>query len=294
MLINIRDDDTNYFTTPSELIEAYGNYLFEIPITIACTPFVSQHSFIMDTLVGDRNEQFEQLKQIEMAMGVNELADMNRLYPLGDNVELTDFLQSLIDKGKIEIALHGFSHRFYDNGAEFIKDHVSYYNVRDGKLYFERLFNTEINLFVPPSNKINVTALHFLKSLNMKLLTSGIVDCDTIFQKLYLYGQLAFTQPKSIKGLAQGKLAINPAIIGGVPYYRSRTFTLDDNCESYLNRNRRQIESDGFVSIATHYTALSKDKVHRERFFELLECLKNEYPDCKFVTAKELMERLVL
>ena len=47
MLVNIRDDDTNYYTSPDDLKQAYGEFLGKIPITIAVIPFVSEFYFRM-------------------------------------------------------------------------------------------------------------------------------------------------------------------------------------------------------------------------------------------------------
>lgn len=290
MYINIRDDDTNFFTQPSELEEAYGHYLSEIPITLACTPFVSKHSFIMDSLSGNRKEQFLALKEIENLMDANELADINRVYPIGDNKELTNFLYPLVTDGSVEITLHGYSHRFYDDGAEFIKNHINFYNVRDGKLYLESLFNTKLMFFVPPSNKIDKDALQFLKKTDLSLLTSGVVDTNFYLEKLALYGNLALHQPRSIFGMLKGKLSLNPCRLSGVRVYRSKTFQLSDTPESFFERNKEIIKNDGFISIATHYTSLSRDKSYKENFFNTIEFLKEKYKNCKFVSAKELGE----
>ncbi len=294
MLINIRDDDTNYFTSVEQLKNAYGDYLGRIPITLACTPFVTPHSFIMDDIPGSRVEQFKKLNEIEHEMSANELADVNRLYPLGDNKELVSFLSPLVDSGHVEIALHGYNHRFYDNGAEFIKNHINFYNVRDGKIYFEKLFRVNVDYFVPPSNKINCQALSFLSRLNMSLLSAGVIDCDSWFEYLRTYGGLALYSPKSIPSLLKRKLDINPTIIRNVPYFRSKTFCLDDTPDSFLKRNEQYLKSHEFISIATHYTTLSNDESYKERFFSMLDSLTQEYKEHEFVTVNELSRRVLL
>ncbi|EMA9067714.1 DUF2334 domain-containing protein [Vibrio parahaemolyticus] len=291
MLINIRDDDTNYFTKPKELERAYGSYLEKIPITLACTPFVSKHSFLMDEIPGDRPSQFRQLREIEDAMNSEQIADMNRVYPLGDNKDLVEFLIPKVSCGKLEIALHGYNHRFYDNGAEFIKDHVNYYNVKDGKNYFEKLFNTSVTFFVPPSNKINLRAYQFLKSNNLELLTSGVIDCDTYWEKLYHYCQILVKSFKSYKSVIRKQLVSNPVYFGRNRYFRSRTFKVNDSAKDFLSRNSEYMEKNGFISIATHYTNLCNDELNRKEFFDLIELLKIKYPDCEFVTAQEIVQR---
>lgn len=292
MYINIRDDDCNFFTSFNELKLAYEEYLGVIPITLACTPFVSEHSFIMNKLDGNREQQFKQLKELEYAMSASDIANMNRLYPLGDNIDLVKSIKPLVREGMLEIALHGYSHRFYDNGAEFINKHVNYYNVIEGKRYLERLFDTELNFFVPPSNRIDVDALIFLKKSCLKLLTSGVVDESSVVKKILLYVHLLMKQPRALQGLLSGKLTLNPVIISNVICYRSATFRLDDTCLSYMNRCRSKMEQDGFISIATHYTTLSTDESYRKRFFSTIEYIRNEYKNSEFISMDKLSRKL--
>lgn len=291
MLINVRDDDTNYFTKPDELIRAYGDYLGTIPITLACTPFVSSHSFIMDALDGDRTRQYEKLKSIEERMSASCIAEMNRLYPLGENKNLTELLRSLVKKEKLEIGLHGYSHRFYPDGAEFEGNHVNLFNVRDGKRYLEELLACEVDFFIPPSNKIDVRGLSFLRRSNVKLLTSGVVDCSSILEYFLIYGLYVLRNPLSLGEFVQGKLPVSVARFNGVDYLRSCTFKLEDDYDSFMSRYRKKMLSDGFLSIATHYTTLSSNYDYRDRFFDLIERLRSE-KKCEFVTARELHQRI--
>ena len=293
MLINIRDDDTNFFTSVSDLKKAYGTYLGTVPITLACTPFVSEHSFIMEQIPGTRVEQFKKLELLEKNMSSKEIAEMNKLFPFGDNINLVDFLSPLVKTGHVEIALHGHTHRFYPDGAEFIKNHVNFYNIRDGKLYFERLFNCDVSFFVPPSNKINTKAWNFLHQLDLNLLTSGVIDCDSTSEFISVYSRMLVNNPKLINGLVNKKINSNLIKMGENSILRSKTFRLDDSPETFLKRNKQDIEKNKFISIATHYTTLSTDSEYNNRFFTMLELLKTKYSDYEFVTADTLVKRML-
>lgn len=116
------------------------------------------------------------------------------------NVELYDFIDSLVKKNKIEVMLHGYNHNYYvkhknqfyfpskeqmiklkKNSSNF--KFIGEFNYPDyellckkmkkGKEYLEDIFETKIYNFVPPSNQINS---YGIKALNRnKLNLSGIV-----------------------------------------------------------------------------------------------------------------------
>ena len=85
MKINIRDDDTNFFTKPEEIDMAYENRVSDLKVTLACIPFVTKHSFIMEGLPGSRQEQYIELNRLERTLSYSEFGDIHKLHPLGDN-----------------------------------------------------------------------------------------------------------------------------------------------------------------------------------------------------------------
>ncbi len=288
LLVNIRDDDTNFFTKPEEITEAYGHYLGEIPITLACTPFVSEHSFLMEKLSGDRAQQFCQLNEIELNFDARELADINRVYPLGDNESLVLFLSNLVQENKLEIAIHGYTHRFYPDGAEFVNGHINFYNVRDAKSYLSKLFGRNINLFVPPSNKIDYEAFKNINLNNVDLVTSGKIDFHSHIQAFGFYSELFFNGFLKVKHLANKRMP-NFFNFQGNNCIRSKTFRLDDNVDSFLKRNKISLLEDNFISVATHYTTLVENGIYRKRFYDLIESFKNNF-ETKFVTLSDVLE----
>lgn len=276
MKVNIRDDDTCFFTSSSELQLAYGDFLGGVPITLAITPFVSKHSLIMETLPGDRPQQFAALNSIESRMSAKELADLNRVYPIGDNVELTESLQRFVESRSVEIALHGVTHRFYPDGAEFSPNHVNSYNVRDSKWYLERLFKTDINYFVPPSNKIDFTGLSILKDLDLSLLTSGMVDYNGPSEFLKLYLKTMLKNPLKLKSFIRKSFPLVHSNLDGVECIRSKTFGLNDDYDSFMRKLESSFDQFDFLSIATHYTTLRDDPLYRQRFHHLLNKLSSD------------------
>ncbi|MDX3775784.1 DUF2334 domain-containing protein, partial [Chromatiaceae bacterium AAb-1] len=150
MKISIRDDDPNYFTAFADLQQAYGRFFGVLPVTFAVIPFVCDSYHRMLSIEGpSRKERLQKQTEMVLALSAAEFADTQRHYPVGDNHELVAGLNSMITSGTGEVGLHGYNHRYYDDGAEFIKNHVNFFNVRDGLHYLNILFGDTVTSFVP-------------------------------------------------------------------------------------------------------------------------------------------------
>lgn len=290
MLINIRDDDTNFFTTPDDLKRAYQDLIGDIPVTLAVIPFVTKHySRMLDIEGVDRPEQLVKQRDIEKILSAHEMGEDQIVYPVGENAELVQYLMRLVKQNKIEIALHGFNHRYYEDGAEFLKNHVSFFHVRDGKEYLEKLFGARIYLFVPPSNAINMKAYRWLCDLDLSLLTSSSISTDSYVEKLRYLLWMGVENPRLLLNKAVGKSQYYNFKLFGNQVLYSLTFKLNDSAESFLQNIRSNKLHLGHVSIATHYKALSENEVYRHEFHLLIKLIRKEYPLSQFVTAHEMM-----
>lgn len=290
MLVNIRDDDTNFFTNPVDLRRAYEDLIGDIPVTLAVIPFVTRHYSRMLHIEGvDRLQQLAKQRSIEKILSAQEMGEDQKVYPFGENTELVQFLMKLIRQNKIEIALHGFNHRYYEDGAELIKNHISFFHVRDGKEYLEKLFGARIYLFVPPSNAINMKAYRWLCDLDLGLLTSSSISTDSYIEKLQYFFCMAAENPRLLLNKAVGKSQYYNFKLFGNQVLYSVTFKLNDSAESFLQNIKSNMSSFGHISIATHYKALSEDEVYRYEFHLLIKLIRKEYPLSQFVTAHEMM-----
>jgi hypothetical protein len=95
----IRDDDPNYFTSPSELETAYSDLPDHIPISYAVVPF---HGCTQTPAIPE--DKWE---------GTEE-------YPLADNTELVSYLKEGLSDGSHSVMLHGYNHVKYPSGSEFV------------------------------------------------------------------------------------------------------------------------------------------------------------------------------
>jgi hypothetical protein len=148
MYFCIRDDDTNYFTSPDELERAYGEITKYGPVSLAIVPFCRA--------------------------GTSEgLPLTNRgswtIHPLGENTALVKYLRDGIQEGRYEAMLHGYHHDEPHIPREFVGGTDLRRKVRDGKEYLENLLHTKIHVFVPPHNAIDRRGLQAITQAGLHL-----------------------------------------------------------------------------------------------------------------------------
>ena len=119
MKFPIRDDDVNYFTTPMELIRNYETVWDVCPVSFSVVPF---HAC---TKTGAIPEKYW---------------SGDRIFPIGENKELVQFLKEKIREGKVSIMLHGYSHKDNPDGYEFETGVELCNKIKQGKEYLESLW----------------------------------------------------------------------------------------------------------------------------------------------------------
>jgi len=154
----IRDDDTSFFTRPEELEGVYGDYWGRMPISLAVVPFsVPEH----------RGHSFNSAYPGDVSVALEE------------NRELVAWLKEKIRLGQVEIMLHGYSHQYRQIGGDWVGEYgwkppsQLLEETRQGKAYLENLLDTEIQVFVPPSNRISREGWEAVRQAGLNL--SGIM-----------------------------------------------------------------------------------------------------------------------
>jgi peptidoglycan/xylan/chitin deacetylase (PgdA/CDA1 family) len=159
MYFAIRDDDTSVFTAPEELENIYKNIYRIVPISLAVVPYSVQ-------VYRDR---------LRFSNKYND----NDEVPIGTNNEIVDYLKEHLKEKKIEIMLHGYSHEYKKINNMWVGEckWKSYIELKQqlnaGKNYLEDLLNTNIKVFVPPSNQISSAGIKVIEEINLNL--SGII-----------------------------------------------------------------------------------------------------------------------
>jgi hypothetical protein len=150
----IRDDDLSYFTPVEEINNLYKDIWDTFPITFATVPY--------------------QKGSFTGHMPLNHW-HTNETYPIGDNFELIDFINNKIENKQVDIVLHGIHHTYRFKGHHIIPELID--NIEDfeaklieAKEYLEKLFNIDINAFVPPSNTMSVDIANTLIKNDFNLL----------------------------------------------------------------------------------------------------------------------------
>lgn len=160
-LFAIRDDDTSYYTHPGELAAVYEEIWDIVPVSLSVVPFSVPFK------EGHPHQRRSDFKK-------------EPLMPLGENQELTSFLQNLLREQKIEIMLHGYSHEYKKIKGKWVPEciwkpeHQLRKEIPEGKEYLEKLLKTNIRIFVPPSNRITKKGIRVIEQENLNL--SGILE----------------------------------------------------------------------------------------------------------------------
>ena len=157
----IRDDDTNFFTTPDELERAYGEITKFGPVSLAIIPFCRA--------------------------GANKAVPEKwrgrwSVHPLHENQALVSWLRASIAGGRVEPMLHGYHHDEHDCRAEFVNGRELARKVSDGRKYLEDLLGAPVRVFVPPHNTIGRQGLRAIAREGLHLgCTAGVRSGWSLF-----------------------------------------------------------------------------------------------------------------
>ncbi|WP_272694365.1 hypothetical protein [Providencia sp. PROV036] len=287
MKISIRDDDLNYFTTVDELEKCYGSIIKDIPITLAAIPFVTENFFKMSELTGSRHDTLIKIKNHEKNLNKLQLGNYYQNHPLGFNQELIDYLNE--NKERYEIALHGNTHRFYSEGAEYKLKNLPSDLISDGNRYLELLFNRKINFFVPPSNMFNFSHIDSLIDNNLSLLTSASIYTDNIKDKLCLNFNKIMNKNYIKNRLS--KKGTYTYKVKNLTVLTSITFQEWMTAKDFFDKTVSILEQHGYLSIATHYLLLKQQKNYYKEFYDYLNLVTKHY-NIQFTSSSNLLNQL--
>lgn len=151
MKVALRDDDTCYFTSPETLERVYHDVWDRLPVCLATVPFA----------IGYERKGIPQ-----------EHWRSGEAFALEKNAAIVPFLKEQIGKGRVTIALHGYTHQDYPNGYEFQAAPDPERRVREGLKYLRTTLGAPIALFVPPHNAISKRGMQAVADNGLNLLGS--------------------------------------------------------------------------------------------------------------------------
>jgi hypothetical protein len=144
----IRDDDTNFFTQPEQLEQAYGRITELGPVSLAVIPFCR---------TGTNKAVPEKFR------------GSGSVHPLHENPALIEYLRPRLAAGKFEVMLHGYHHDEPHGRPEFAGGDDLDRRVLDGRRYLEDLLATHVRVFVPPHNAIGRQGLRAVARAGLHL-----------------------------------------------------------------------------------------------------------------------------
>jgi len=147
MLFAIRDDDTCYYSSPQTLKSTYRNIWDRVPITLACVPRVAPRADVLPEIPSTATE--------------------HRF--LGENNDLIDFLWRQDSKNRIAIVQHGYDHGVYRGKPEFVAGPSLTNRLERGKRHLEEVFETDIDIFVPPHAQLSSRGVQAVSNTDMNI-----------------------------------------------------------------------------------------------------------------------------
>lgn len=272
MKFAIRDDDTNYFTTPEALLRNYEAVWEKCPISLSVVPF---HACTKSGAIPEK------------------YWSGNKMFPIGENKELVQFLKEKIGGGKVSITLHGYNHKDNPDGYEFDTGIDLYDKVKQGKEYLKELFDVRIEAFVPPHNIISKEGLAAVVDNGLNLVN---IPSFRFRRRPFRIGNIIpFIKLRAFHRKYKNKkypYALNFGDHKEVGYYSLTPQVSFESLKGDFDFCRKM---DGSFILATHYWEFSAKQIYNPSlqmgdvfrdFWEYVSKLK----DVNFVTVNQIFE----
>jgi predicted deacetylase len=151
MKVALRDDDACFFTAPETLERVYHDVWDRLPVCLATVPFAIGYQ-----RAGIPPEHWHS----------------GEAFALERNGPLVAFLKDAMARGRVTVALHGYTHQDYPDGYEFQAAPDPERRITDGLSYLERTLGRRASIFVPPHNALSKRGLAAVSAAGLNLLGS--------------------------------------------------------------------------------------------------------------------------
>lgn len=276
-----------------------GGIWGKLPITLATIPFEHGSERKILDCEGVEDSKCASLRKWELKATADELTEYHKVWPVGGNKNLVEYLKNMIKAGKIEIAQHGVFHRYNEFGAELWDDKpdrgrrlnsIAFAAIRDGKEYLEKVFDTKIETFVPPANTIDKTVQRYVYDLGMNLLDSGSICYQNNKAKILSFMLDPASALEKISRAVKGEL--NPIYRrNGLYLFSAYTYGTQTEYDTAFKSLKNSLDKCGFAAACSHYRTLVNNKDYRGRYIKLLLAI-SELPDVEVVTANKYYKLL--
>jgi hypothetical protein len=176
MRFAIRDDDTNYFTTPEQLTRCYQDIWQVVPPTL----------FLISKVKGNWSQWVHTIYQEKHQTDWKAWEADNTIYPIEENNALINFLRENLQKGFLDIGFHAIHHRNEDatlpternnnyvRGAEFFTNRDRTQDIIKEVEWLNQLLNYKITVFSPPQNLLSLEGYHAVIQAGLNICGGGI------------------------------------------------------------------------------------------------------------------------
>ncbi|MBL7682294.1 MAG: hypothetical protein JNK00_02945 [Flavipsychrobacter sp.] len=176
MRFAIRDDDTNFFTTPAELELCYGDIWHEFAPTLC----------LISKVKGNWDKWVHQIYKDKQNTDWATWQADNTPHPIEKNVELVAFLKKKIADRKLDIGYHAKYHRNEDDalptemsnnyvrGAEYFTNRNVTDEIKTEVAHLNNQFDCTISVFTPPQNLLSLNGYHCVLNAGLNICGGGI------------------------------------------------------------------------------------------------------------------------
>jgi len=297
MKLAIRDDDLNFFFNPEEIENNYKDIWDICPISMSVIPFIKGN---WPQYVKDAKEKGPgNLSQKDI---IKILAD-NCVYPIGDNIELVDFIRKKIQENKVYLTFHAIHHRNEDNiiphfsnnfgiGAEFYTSRDLTKPLSSAIKYIEKTFNQPIKVFTPPQNLLNSNGIKAIMNNHLAICCDfpRIKDIST----LKLFGLTNYLKYAFFK--IKHNFISYPFVISNNSYKIIGHHRLQpgSNIEELYSAFKNNYNQNGLFVVSTHsngfnYKMENYDKTMGDTLKEFI-FHTTKYPNIQFVTLNQIFK----
>jgi hypothetical protein len=268
MKVALRDDDTCYFTTPAALEKVYGDIWERVPVCLATVPFAIGYP----------------------RPGIPEKHWHDGTpFPLDRNHDLVETLKQLIARGRVTIALHGYTHQDFPGGFEFQAAPDLPRRVAEGHEYLQRMLDAAISIFVPPHNALSLEGLDAVRGARLNLLGSFLSfhPRHRRWEPRTLGNWWRVRRYRERTGRSRTDPFVYPHVLryGRHAEFGCHSLIPGTTLEELTRRFEEARREGGHFCLATHYWEIDSTlKDVMVRFFEYA----SNCSDVKFVAAEEL------
>jgi hypothetical protein len=262
MRLALRDDDTNFYTSPEALEECYHDISSIVPPSLS----------LISKVKGNWAYWVHQIYKDKQHTDWSAWSQDNTSYPIEDNRNLITYLREKLKTRQIDICFHAKHHRNEDRslpkevadnyvrGAEFFTSRDLTTDIRTEVSHLNRILDCNISVFTPPQNLLSMVGYHAVVKAGLNICGGGI----SFYKKQKDLLGLSNIQKQAVfKAFNRGKdypFVLKFSSHTEIPYH----YPLQPNTD--LKDLIRQFEAvrhfDGDFVLSTHYVEFNYTMVH--------------------------------